>query len=143
MLGRGRIGLTAVLVAALMAVAASPAYAAGKKAGTITSGNTVTLLNTSGFVKVELRCGQAVPSEVIWTNLSTGPLEQWEDVTDTPSFFQHHQIAQGGSQSAALDAGDPYHVEWTVTAGTKVALGQVYVFQQGSSSNCLYSSQIA
>jgi hypothetical protein len=37
------------LIAALMALSASPAFATSKKAGTITSGNTVTLLNASGL----------------------------------------------------------------------------------------------
>jgi hypothetical protein len=48
MLRRGRIGLAAVLVAALMAVGASPACASSKKAGTIANGSSVTVLNTSG-----------------------------------------------------------------------------------------------
>jgi hypothetical protein len=143
MLGRGRIGLTAVLVAALIALGASPAYAAKTAAGVITSGNGVTLLNTPGFVKVTLNCRDS--SIQITAESLGGPLDFWADVTNggvsNPS-LSHTSVAAGATEGAG--AAKPSHVEWSVSGGSKVALGQVYVAEpSGGGKDCVYTSQVA
>ena len=144
MLGRSRIGLAAVLVAALMALGASPTYAASKKTGTITSGDSVTLLNTSGFAKVELIC-ETPPdggAAIKFTPLA-GPITYW-----VQRFFSGAAVTglfTAQTDEGAQTGGDkPGHFEWSVSKGSKVAFGEVFVTGTGSGDNdCLYTSQLS
>jgi hypothetical protein len=134
---KGRIGLAAVLVASLMAIGASPAYAAGKKAGTITQGSTVILLNTSGFVKVWLTCNNGTST----FNFSGfgNPVDYWLDPTTSAG----SSVSHGNNTGAGRVMSRPEHLDWSISRGTKVALGQVYVDAASNGNDCLYTSLVS
>ena len=132
---KGRIGLIAVLVAALMAVGASPASAASKRAGTLTSGGEVTLLNTSGFVKVQLLCNNGTSNFSF--NAFGEPVDFWLDFTTSAG----SSVSHGNNSGTSRGMSNPEHLEWSISRGTKVTLGQVFVASSGS--DCLYTSLVS
>jgi hypothetical protein len=144
MQGRGRIGVTAVLVAALMALGASPASAGGsKKAGVVGNGQTVTLLNTSGFVKIELTCDEDGNKNIVRTTPLTSSLHVWADFTHDSATVVGHDQSGNAVQSQSSSAED-LHLQWSASAGTKVAFGQIFVAAYSDATgNCAYTSQVS
>jgi len=142
MLRGSRIGLVTGLVTALVALGASPARAASKKAGTVTMGNLVVLLNTSGFVRVTLECTDE--SVTLRLRALSGPLDTWIETTapNGGGGFAHSTVAADSTRFSSPSK--PAHFEWSVSRGTKVALGQVYAAGTGTQDrDCVYTSQVS
>jgi hypothetical protein len=142
MLGRTRIGLTAVLVA--VGLSASPASAASsKKAGVVGNGQTATLLNTSGFVKITLTCDEDGNKSYVETTPLTSSLHVWADFTHGTNTVVGHDQSGNAVRSQASSAED-MHLVWSVSAGTKVAFGQIFVAAYSDATgNCAYTSQVS